>query len=59
VGGVQGTLRGDIVHYLEECKNYPRLWEHFQPDDKEHVVWSTVDEVLLKITGITQDKNRS
>jgi hypothetical protein len=41
---------------LEECKNYPRLLEHFQPDDKEHLDRSTVEKALLKITGITHDR---
>jgi hypothetical protein len=30
--------------------------ETFQPDDKEHLVRNRVEEVLLKITGITHDK---
>lgn len=42
--------------FLEECKNYSRYWEHFQPDDKEQLVRSTVEEVLLKITSIIRDK---
>jgi len=50
------TLYCDIVNFLEECKNYPRYWEHFQPDDEKHLVRSTVEEILLKITGITRDK---
>jgi len=56
VGGLQSNLSSDIVNFLEECKNDSRYWEHFQPDDKEQLVRSTVEEVLLKITSITHDK---